>query len=225
MRCTLGALSQQAADGNAAVIPADDAGVAESTVTHVLRTGRGSCAGLAGAVLLLAGPKAGLDAWVAANHVMIRTKGGRLVELLEGGRELSATEGEARLRSGKVVAPEEFPSYYAANLAVRVSALGRFDTAEKLFRQALERTPGARPIHFNFGTFLLDRGRPQEALSHFEVAAAGRKGMPEADLNRGVALSRLGRTHEAEKAFQRCLSRDPRNVLAQENLRRLKAGG
>ena len=91
--------------------------------------------------------------------------------------------------------------------------------------KGLDATPSAKRIHFNFGTFLLDRGRTDEALSHWESAARGRKGLPEADLNRGVALSKLGRTAEAEKACRRCLRRDPKNFMAQENLRRLLAAG
>ncbi len=197
-------------------------GIFNSMVTGVFQAGNGNCAGLTGALLLLADSEAGFDTLVAPDHVAVRSKRtGQVFELLEGGRPLLPLEVEARLKNAEVVRAEDFPAYYADNLAVRLAAAGDLVSAEQVFRLALNGAPSSRRVHFNFGTFLLDQGRNEEAVPHLEVAARGRKGIAEADLNRGVALSKLGRTPEAEKAFRRCLHRDPKNLMAQENLRRL----
>jgi len=144
-----------------------------------------------------------------------------MFELLEAGRQLRPEEQEVRLKGADIVSAEDFPAYYADNLAARLSAAGRYDVAEELFRMSLGMSPSVKRIHFNFGTFLVDRDRSAEALPYLETAARGRKGLAEADLNRGVALSKLGRTAEARKAFERCLRREPKNLMALENLRRL----
>ncbi len=223
--CAVGQIANaalSAGDGAPIVVVGKEA-IVDSTVSGAILTGRGNCAALAGTVFLLGGASPRVEALVTPGHVSLRSKAsGHVFELLEEGRIVAPDD--PRVEGAEVLSSEDFPSYYVDNLAVRLSTAGQFDEAENLFRRALAATSDSRRIHFNFGTFLLDRGREDEALPHLEAAARGRKGLPEADLNRGVALSKLGRTADAERAFRRCLRRDPKNLMAQENLRRLAPG-
>ena len=224
--CVLRALADH---GNRANPPVSSVGVgvvppaSDSTVSWVMTRGQGSCAGLAGAVLVLAGPDPDFEALVLPSHVALRSRKTRQVfELLESGRALLPGE-RRRFDRAEVVPGTDFPAYYADNLAVRLGAAGQVGVAEDLFREALSAAPRSKRIHFNLGTLLLDEERSEEAFDHLTEAAKGRRGLAEADLNRGVALWKLGRAKEAEAAFRRCLRRDPRNLMAQENLRRLDA--
>ena len=93
--------------------------------------------------------------------------------------------------------------------------------AEKAFQQALEYGPRAARLHYNYGTFLLQQERPEEALEH--LTRTIRLGWSDANayVNRGVALWKLKRTKKAAESFRNALGRDPLNRRAKDNLEKI----
>lgn len=49
----------------------------------------------------------------------------------------------------------------------------QFDRAEKEFRRAVDLAPMYAVVHWNYGNFLLRRGRDDEAFAQFKISAAG----------------------------------------------------
>lgn len=94
--------------------------------------------------------------------------------------------------------------------------------AETAFQQALEYGPRAARLHYNYGTFLLQEERPEEALEH--LSRAIRLGWSDADayVNRGVAFWKLKRNKKAAASFRKALDRDPLNRRAKANLKAIE---
>ncbi len=95
-----------------------------------------------------------------------------------------------------------------------------FESAEERFRTAerLERTSWR--VRWPFGRFLLDRGRPEEALPHLEEAykrepsGEAREARAGIRYDAGRALLALGRAAEALDFFERAQQADPDFELA-----------
>jgi hypothetical protein len=79
------------------------------------------------------------------------------------------------------------------------SARGRFDLADRWYRQGIEVDPRHGGLRCLLGNSLLIRGRFQEALECYERAEVLRPGFVEAAAGRADALSRLGRGARAEQ--------------------------
>ncbi len=62
-------------------------------------------------------------------------------------------------------APPEIRSWLDGLLADVAARLGRFDEADAYYRKALQWAPGDNFLLADYGEFLLDRGRPQEAIA------------------------------------------------------------
>ena len=91
--------------------------------------------------------------------------------------------------------------------------LGRLPEARAQLELAFELAPGAdRPrAHNNLGMALLADGELDQALTHFEAAAAAQPGFYEAEMNTGQARLRRGELALARAAFERAVTARPQN--------------
>lgn len=210
----------------------EPSGPESSTVTSALTSRRGNCAALTAVALALA-ERAGvpMEAIVYPHHVVVRAHGNgdEVFEMLDRGAGLTVSQLRARLGAdgalGIRVHPRSFPAFYLDNLAVRFAQAGDRKRAEGLFAQALEASPRAARIHFNYGTFLLETNRAKPAAEELRRAVRLERNDAQAWANLGVAHARLGETEKARRCFQRALRSDPANLVAAENLRSLDPGG
>ena len=81
--------------------------------------------------------------------------------------------------------------------------------SETLFRHTLAVTGDNAIIENNLGFWLMESGRPDEALVHIENALRLEPGFPDAHLNRGKLLTGKGRPQEALESFDRVLRVSP----------------
>jgi tetratricopeptide (TPR) repeat protein len=84
---------------------------------------------------------------------------------------------------------------------------GRAEAAVQFARRAVAADPDRVAAHFVLGLAAQRAGRCEEALGHFDRAAAARQRqpglvVPGLDARRGDCLARVGREEEAEGAFQ-----------------------
>lgn len=89
--------------------------------------------------------------------------------------------------------------------------------AEEHFRRAIERSPNYSEAHNNYGLFLCQRGRPDEALARFEAALSNPLyATPDKALaNAGVCALSKPDLAQAEVFFIRALKRAPNQPTAQ----------
>ena len=178
---------------------------------------------------MLADQSRTLRAAVFRNHVMIVIPGqpNRFLEMLEGGRlaEMAEVDRHASFHSGgaHIVDLEGFRPYYLDNLAVRFAEAGDAERAQIAFAGALEVAPGLPRIRYNYGSFLLGRGKPHRAAEEISAAIATGWEQAPAYINLAVAFSELGKRQQAESALLRALELDPGNTLARANLEILRA--
>lgn len=77
-------------------------------------------------------------------------------------------------------------------------------------------------LFYNRGTFLLSRGKPENAVREFESAIGIDSEQSRIHNNYGVALAELDRVEESCRAFQRALELDPDHPGALNNLDMLR---
>ena len=203
-----------------------------STVTSVLASHKGNCAALTAVALALA-ERVGvpMEAVVFPRHVVVRSPADpdHALELLQRGSELTMAQTRKRLGADGArdtrVRANAFPAYYMDNLAVRFAEAGNADRAETMFKRAIEDSPRMPRVRFNYGTFLLGKGRHTLAEKQLRRAVRLDSRNPPAWANLGVAVARLGDTAEARRCFQRALRYDPRNRVATDNLKALGRDG
>jgi tetratricopeptide (TPR) repeat protein len=104
----------------------------------------------------------------------------------------------------------------AAGLARQHAA--HFASEEALWRHTLTRNAAAWAAHNNLGTALLRRGRPAEALPHFEAAVRLRPDYGSAHGNIETALIMLGRTEEALAHYREAVRVAPTDAGRHLNL-------
>lgn len=94
--------------------------------------------------------------------------------------------------------------------------LGEEKEAEEFFRQAMDLAPQYSEAHNNYGFFLCQRKRYDEAMAQFEKAWKNPLyATPEKALaNAGQCMLRKGDTAEAERHAQRALARLPNQPVA-----------
>lgn len=90
--------------------------------------------------------------------------------------------------------------------------------AETLWRDTLAKNPGAWMAHNNLGLLLLDRGRSDEAIGHYEAALRIKPDDDYAYNNRGNAYVAKGDMERAERDFIAALEIEPLNTEARSNL-------
>lgn len=107
---------------------------------------------------------------------------------------------------------------YDANNRIALIRLrqGKTREAEALFKETLRVRPWDWVAYSTLATILLDGGRAEEAVRALNPDPLWK--IPESFTLRGAALLGAGRLEEAERAFLRTLSVDPRSVRARNNL-------
>lgn len=97
---------------------------------------------------------------------------------------------------------------------------GDYETAEALFRQALEKNPEDSRLYYNLATTLAAQGKSEEALDFFnqfktmtETAADRSK----ADYNIGKSYAEQEKWAEATEAFKSALMQNPNDTEAKHN--------
>ncbi|MGH1361040.1 MAG: type IV pilus biogenesis/stability protein PilW [Burkholderiaceae bacterium] len=122
------------------------------------------------------------------------------------------------LRTALSIDPD-YPAAYGM-LGLVYMDLKEAPKAEASFKKALELSPGNADISNNYGWFLCQSGRAEEAIPLFEQAANDRiYSSPSKPLhNAGVCLRRTGDEERAEQFLQRAFKLDPRNPVAMFNL-------
>jgi tetratricopeptide (TPR) repeat protein len=88
------------------------------------------------------------------------------------------------------------------NLAVTQQFLNRSADAEKNLREALRLDPTLAKAHFQLGTVLEDRGRPEDALTELGEAARLDGGYAEPHMAMARILHKLGREADAKKEVE-----------------------
>jgi tetratricopeptide (TPR) repeat protein len=93
-----------------------------------------------------------------------------------------------------------------------------YSSLETLWRETLLQNPNASMAHCNLGNLLLQKGRNEEAISHFQKALAIQPGADDVLSNLGAALLAQGRAAEAISPLEEALRIKPGSVLALNNL-------
>ncbi len=83
---------------------------------------------------------------------------------------------------------------------------GEYRNAETLYRATLSRNPGCWMAHNNLAILLVESGRANEALPHYEKALRLRPNYAEGEHNLGFALNRLGRPAAALPHLERAVA-------------------
>lgn len=101
-------------------------------------------------------------------------------------------------------------------LAFYYNSDGEKELAEKQFRHAISSHSEHTPSYLNYGAFLYEQKRYDEACKNFEKAASDVNyvGRAAAFSNLGSCLKQKGKVKEAEEAFNRSLGHDFRNPRA-----------
>ncbi len=89
--------------------------------------------------------------------------------------------------------------------------------AETLWTYALVTAPSAI-AHSSLGVALDERGRPEEAITHFRQALRVNPRLAHAENNWGIALAKQGRWEDAARHYEAALQIDPRYAEAHANL-------
>ncbi|MDP0499602.1 MAG: tetratricopeptide repeat protein [Verrucomicrobiota bacterium JB022] len=123
---------------------------------------------------------------------------------------LAHYEKQVRAHPGKVE--------HLAQLAHRLDLCRRYDEAQKLYEQALERWPDSYKLHNNLGLLHARLGRSEQALVNLQRAVELAPEVPELHLNVGETLNRLNRADDAIRSFERALELKPDFAEAGLNL-------
>jgi tetratricopeptide (TPR) repeat protein len=108
-------------------------------------------------------------------------------------------------------------SYDANNrIALILLRQGKTSEAEALFKETLRVRPWDWLAYSSLGAILLEGGRAEEAVRVLNPNPLWK--IPDSFTLRGAALLAVGRLKEAEKAFLRTLSKNPRSIRALNNL-------
>jgi type IV pilus assembly protein PilF len=115
-----------------------------------------------------------------------------------------------RLRQALEMAPDYAPAHNA--IALLYGRLGQLNAAEKHYKLAIDYDPAFSAARTNYGSFLCQRNRIEEAEKSF-IAAVRNPLYDRPDLalaNAGYCMYRAGQMEKAEKYFRAALERNPR---------------
>ncbi len=103
-----------------------------------------------------------------------------------------------------------------ARIADTYAAAGKYEEAEKSYKQAIELRPEAALTHSNFALALAKMGRVDEARAEFDKASELNPETAAANyFNLGAILYNQGtQMEEAEAAFKKCLELNPKHADA-----------
>lgn len=107
--------------------------------------------------------------------------------------------------------------------ALQVAALvrqqqGSFEDAERFYVEALRAAPTNPEINFNYGNFLMQVGRPNDAVRAYRVTVSQVADDPLPLCNLGAALGSIGRISESVAMLRRALELDPSTAEARQSL-------
>ena len=149
------------------------------------------------------------------NHIIAQNPRARDAHLNFGNALLRWNRTEEALAAYRVTAElraEDFKPPYGAGIALY--HLGRPDDAESEYRHALRICPRYAAALARIGTLRLDQQRFAEALALSQSAVEFDPGNALAWINRGISLSRLGRTDDALDSPDLALAIDPHRRAA-----------
>jgi len=126
-----------------------------------------------------------------------------------------------RSKQKLLLALEENPKLPEANYAMAYfyETCGDMQQADQFYLKALSYAPHRGDVQNNYGTFLCRRGRYQEAIQHFEMAANDKDYLDPASAyeNAGWCALKIPDKKLAIKNFQLAVMHDPgRSVALQE---------
>ncbi len=102
-------------------------------------------------------------------------------------------------------------------LGLSLEALGEFDKAESAYRMGLASNSGPRSdpmLHYNYGRYLLKRGRLADSQRHLDEAVKRAPGVRAVHYERAQLALRLGTLQSARAHAERALqTADPRGVI------------
>jgi tetratricopeptide (TPR) repeat protein len=103
-------------------------------------------------------------------------------------------------------------------LALTRQQLGHWKNSETLFRHVLEVTQGNVVAHNDLGNALLQDGKTDEAIRHYQEALHLKANYAEAHYNLGVALDQKGQMAEAIRHYLEAIRVKPAYADAHNNL-------
>jgi len=112
-------------------------------------------------------------------------------------------------------------SVEALRLASELTASGRLDQAEEIYRQMVALAPGDPVANYNLGVVLLKADRHADAVKVNRRAWTARPAMAVAHNHLGLSLSSLGRKAEALDAFRNAVTANPLLAVAHANIGRI----
>lgn len=136
-------------------------------------------------------------------------------------------EGRLRLAEAKLKKALEYRSRHpeaTSAIAVLYAQLGDADKAERYYRRALSITDNEPSVRNNYGVFLCEQGRIDDAVNQFRDAVQNsRYRTPEqAYTNAGVCLIRYGRNERGEEYLRTALEVNPSYPDALYQMARLR---
>ncbi len=104
----------------------------------------------------------------------------------------------------------------ALNLTATLFHVGNFAEAERVVREAIERSPQVASLRLWLGSVLIEAGRAEDALHPLDQAASA--GLVEARHKLGRAYFTLGRLDEAKRTLERAALDAPGNAAVRTEL-------
>lgn len=132
-----------------------------------------------------------------------------------------ASELAAGWRRGRLALSIAAAAVVLACAALTAQQLRHWRNSETLFNHALAVTEGNYVAHTNLAAVMLERGRAEDAVAHFEQAVSLRPDHAQAQINiriaRGFLLAQRGDGAGAAAQYAAALEADPSNAMAHFN--------
>src|SRR5690349_1923232 len=136
----------------------------------------------------------------------MRSKAGRVVAVLFATLVGCAVDSHAQTaRQAPAPAAASTPGFEDAERAL---AAGRYEEAEKLYRDLARRMPGVAEVHAKLGVALFQEGKYAEAVPELRRALALKPALPNLDALLAMSLSETGQHKEALPGLKRAFARD-----------------
>lgn len=129
-----------------------------------------------------------------------------------------AKQDKAKAREALRRAVEADVSFYPAHAKLGVLAWEHWADSAEAVREldlAVQIGPQDAALQYDYGTILLQMGRPEPALAQFERAIAIAPHFADSYLNAGIAAERVGRPADAARLLREFTRRAPRTLFVQ----------
>lgn len=148
--------------------------------------------------------------------------------LLNEGRRLESLGDVQQAAALYQEAVDQDAGFAAArsNLVGALGFMGRYDDAERQYRQALALAPNLEELHYNWGIIEAERGNPEAAAQSFRTALELNPDSADSHFNLGSMFAQLGLQADAVRELETTLALDPGHRLALFQLagREIQAG-